>query len=655
MSVLPPSPSQSTQLRPSTISELAERTNPAPFFDILLYIAKLFTSKSSCVPHHVRRQRRLAASYGSGIAALTLLCLVAPVGPAMKAFVLGLMVPGLGFLQWAVGDQVLLACGLFVAGLGLFGFALLLWFATGNLIAPIATWVLLAMAAARPNLVGLDGGLVAAGWQFALVPVLAGVLGAMAARKVKPSLPISLIEVAADADLKATALFPASGSSSPDELSLEDLQRLRLLLDRALQPVERFDGFEWRDQFQTAAVRYQVNFMAYALGLARANFAPAADAYFVDAQQRLQTKLGDHRLWSYWRFENAWGNFRLDADPIRDENIMYPGFAALQMAIGGSDSDLVLRRKGKPWRCYGLNDIATLLARQYAAAPYGLLACEPNWIYPLCNLITMAGLRAADARAGTEHWPQLAARFLQSLDREGRAADGSFIALRSALTGIAPPAWGGIVMQSFPCLFLNALVPELAREHWARVRKRLDTENWRRLFWPIDVGNYGFSRAAGYAATTAAAVEFGDQYVARECLSRLEDECGSRSDQGVIHRDRASLWAHALELFARCNRPNGFRDLVQNPPANRGPRLISAPYPDVLVAKAKADGERLTLVLYSDRGDRVPSLELAGLLPDRRYNTGHPDQPVLKADCAGRATIEVSLERRTVFDLHPII
>ena len=39
------------------------------------------------------------------------------------------------------------------------------------------------------------------------------------------------------------------------EFSLDDLKRMRFLLDRMLQPTRNFDGFEWIDQFQTAAVR----------------------------------------------------------------------------------------------------------------------------------------------------------------------------------------------------------------------------------------------------------------------------------------------------------------------------------------------------------------------------------------------------------------
>lgn len=615
-------------------------------FALSLCVVKLFAFRDESLPQYVRQQRQLAIAYATVVATLSLAYLVVPLSSKPAAIALGVMAPGVGFLQWAAGDQFVFAAGWTSAGLVLFFAALIVWFATGNLVAPIATWALLAVASARPELFALDSGQVSGGWQFVLVPALAAtasIIGWRRPRKTQTSTSIP----------KAIRV-PASAPGC-DELSLETLQRLRVLLDRALQPVERFDGFEWRDQFQTAAVRYQVNFIAYALAMARANYAPAADAYFLQAQKSLLTKIGDRRLWRYWRLENAWGNFRLGADPVPRQNIMYSGFTALQIGIGGSFDDLTLHDRGATWRRYAPGDIATALARQYAGAPYGLLACEPNWIYPLCNIITMAGLRAMDARAGTDHWPGLADRFLHSLDREATAPDGSFIAFRSALTGIAPPATGGIVMQAFPCLFLNALSPKRAEEHWARVRERLDVGDWRHLFWPVDVGNYGFSRAAGYAATSAAAVELGDQHIAAECLARLEDECRSRSDRGVIHREKSSLWAHSCELLARCGRTNGLRDLVEASTACAGPRLVAAPYPAVLIAKARSNGQSMELVLHPGDGACSVTLAFGGLLPDRAYSTGQPSLPTLKSDAEGRAVLQIALAERTVLSLEPKI
>lgn len=50
---------------------------------------------------------------------------------------------------------------------------------------------------------------------------------------------------------------------------------------------------------------------------------------------------------------------------------------------------------------------------------------------PLCNLITMVDIKAADARLGTNRWDSLADPLLEALVREGMRDDGSFIAFRS--------------------------------------------------------------------------------------------------------------------------------------------------------------------------------------------------------------------------------
>ena len=601
----------------------------------------------TCATHYRKRQARCLAVYGAIIAVSALGGLFGVFSETTKATLLGAALPGFGFLHWATGVQILLAAGCIGVGLLAFGAALLGWFATGNVLAPLMVWMFLAWAAGRPELTGLDSEQVASGWQFAVAPTLWMTVGLA---WLKPERAASSIH--ADPAADRSSVVPPE---RPKELSWDDLQRLRLLLDRALQPVERFEGFEWRDQFQTAAVRYQVNFMAYALALARQRYAPAADTYFLDAQKQLLAKIGDRRLWRYWQLENAWGRLRFGTDPVLYENIMYSGFTALQMAISGHAGDLVLHSKGKEWRSYTLAEIAALLERQYRAAPYGLLACEPNWIYPLCNLITATGIRAADARTGAGRWQGLATGFLESLAREGTRADGSFIAFRSALTGIAPPAPGGIVMQAFPCLFLNCLDPELAHEHWQRVRQKLARQSWRRLFWPIDVGNYGLSRASGYAATAVAAVELGDNGIAQECLQRLEAECPSQWEGGIIHRRRASLWAHALELAARCGGRDGLRDLTGTAVRSEGPRLLKADYPDVLVAGAHAEGCVLHLVLYPGKGGDAPLIGMGGLMPERHYHTGCGDQPFVKADRDGCARMQVPLRGRTSLTITPVV
>jgi len=620
----------------------------APFLAIYFVLQSYLRTRSDAglaFTFSARRQRRTLLAYA-------LLCALAvglrSIGEdRVDALALGLAFPGAGFLHWAGDGQGVWALILFVASFGLFGAALAAWFATGNVVLPPSVWLAAAAMATRPDWFTLDAQPTQPGAAL-LIPTL--LLSSLLVRAtIRPrAVPVP--------PKPAFVRLPALPVPPRDEIPIDDLRRLRLLADRALQPVEAFDGFEWRDQFQTAAVRYQVNFIAYALAVARRNYLPAATAWLDEAQARLLAKQGDPRLWRHWALENAWGNLRLGRDPIPRDNIMSTGFVALQMAVGDTGAPLDLRRRGRSWRDYSLDDIAGILARQYRQAPYGLLACEPNWIYPLCNLITACGVRAADHRMGTGHWPEFAVRFGDRLLGEFTTHTGEFVAFRSSLTGMAAPGIGGAVMQAFPCLFLNALYPELAAAQWARVRQSVDARGWRRALWPIDVGNYGFTRAAGYAASAAAAVEMGDTAAARTLLDLLDADCPGTTVEGVTHRPRVSLWAHALELTARLGCADGFRRLVESPDdASAGPHLADADYPDMLVAAARREGERLRLVLYPSGPGAIRPIAIAGLKPGRHYRTGLVDQPFARADETGRAVIGIPLHARTELCIVPVI
>src|SRR5262249_10529587 len=123
-------------------------------------------------------------------------------------------------------------------------------------------------------------------------------------------------------DSEAQSSAPRAEPQPPRrEIGLDDLRRLRLLLDRALQPIERFGRFGWFVQFQTAAVRYQVNFISYALSITAHAYLPALEGYLAAAQRNLVAKQRDHRMWRYWALENVWGHLRTDRDPVVRDNI----------------------------------------------------------------------------------------------------------------------------------------------------------------------------------------------------------------------------------------------------------------------------------------------------------------------------------------------
>lgn len=603
-------------------------------------------------------RRRLWRAWGiyAALCCLASVCQLLFAGPHAAALALGLVAPGAGFMVWALGDisHIALAAGFGLATLALFSASLILWFGTGNVILPPLIWLSAALIAANGDAFGALMSPNGSAQQLGLfVPIMTAATTAALLRWYIGSKQRAAHLVGAS-EAPRTVLQPTDAC---DEISLEDLKRLRLLLDRALQPVDQFAGFEWRDQFQTGAIRYQINFVSYAIAIAQHFFMPAMTGYLTAAQEKLLAKLGEEKVWSYWKFENAWGNLRLNKDPVPDQNIMYSGFIAAQMAysqVGHTKAELHLTHGNKPFRTYDLDQLTALLTHQYRSSKFGLLACEPNWIYPLCNLITATALRAHSTRQSDNTWDEIAPRFRQSLLSEFTQTNGQFVPFRSSLTGLAPPALGGAVMQAFPVFFLNSLFPDLAEQHWDRLRRDLQGSNWQRRFWPIDVGNYGFSRASSYAASAAAAVEMGDGEMATKLLEMLDDECPEQEVGGFPHRPNASLWAHSLEMIARLGQHNGLRHITSGPPLSpqAGPHLEVACYEDVMIASAKRSGHQgLRLVVYPVQPQCETEFGLAGLMPLRRYTTNLAQAQTFVADGKGRAIVQLRLAGRTQIDI----
>lgn len=197
------------------------------------------------------RQSRSMALYACCFALATGL-VTASARPSIEALALGLIVPGGGFLFWAgPGNPMqVLAIGLFAVSLLVFLVAVTIWFATGNVLLPLAVWLVAALCAAVSGVIGWGEAPVNI-WPLAAQVVPLGVVSALGLaygtaffagrRGLRRRAQLNAYLRSAEAKIG-----PAGEAPDPagDELSREDLQLMRLLLDRALQPVEAFDGFE---------------------------------------------------------------------------------------------------------------------------------------------------------------------------------------------------------------------------------------------------------------------------------------------------------------------------------------------------------------------------------------------------------------------------
>ena len=595
----------------------------------------------------------------------------------LRAFALGLLVPGGGFWVYAAGGPLSMVehVGLALLMIPIFCLALFAWFGSGNIVAPIVVWLGSALAAGA---MGHDRT-----WSSAtlFVPALVGGGGAaglflrrraLAAAQTRRERRNTFL---ADSRAVATPMDSASSLPLVPELSPEDLAAMRFLLDRALQPVGDFNGFEWIEQFQTSAVRYQIAGLSYALSLAHFAHLPALRGYLSTAQQNLIEKMKEHRVWKYWALENAWGNLRLDPDPIAPEthdNVMYSGWYAAMIAMYASNTGddhydmpgaITLRHPSGREFVYDFPTVVRILADNFGRSDFCLFPCEPNWIYTTCNNFAGIALKTQDRLRGTSYWSTVGPIYEKKIDDEFMTVDGRLVAIRSARTGLTIPALTSVVADAGTAFYLHAILPATARRSWEIVRHdlldltdgrvRFETRGWDL----IDTGNYRRSNATTLASVMATAVEMGDSSIADTLKQRFDADHPVVSSGGVRHHPGVSVMGHILAFNARAGRSNAMHDLVAVGMPERwrnGPLLDQVEYPQVLVARAVSDGRALDAVLYPGERKTRQRVGFAQLRPGARYRCEGSVAAEMIADAAGHASVTVDLDGRTEMRLCPL-
>lgn len=462
--------------------------------------------------------------------------------------------------------------------------------------------------------------------------------------------------------------MPTVTESSPEDLAFQ-----RFVLDLALQPLDRFDGFDRIEQIGGSALRYQLNFIGYGLAMAQYTRTPAFTGYLAEAQRNAIIKMCDKRVWGYWATESLLGYARLDTDPIRHANVMYTGYFGVMLGLYETlNADTTFDQPGAlrlRWSTSRVHDydferlaraIRTNMLVREDCPQY---ACEPHLIYPICNAFAFNTLVMHDRLHGTDLTGDLVDRIRHSYLHDGwRTRSGRFIPgrLGPSLT-ISRPVFA---YDAGMVAWLNATMPDLAQDTWQVIRQRFirfDGDEVR-LRGPararVDLGNYNVVNGDGmtrvFVATAAA--EMGEPDLAdalNQSLSesnRLVERAGARRYAGV------STVTNAHHVLARFARGNGLRDLIRGEVPEQwktGPILGDAAYPDVLVAKAVTDGVSLDLVLRPGDGRRRVRLGLQRLIPNRPYRLTGATETTVLADEHGAAVIGVDLGGRHVVRVCP--
>jgi hypothetical protein len=621
--------------------------------------------------------RRFMAFAGAVFAAAVAVAWLVPQG-WLRTFALGVLLPGGGFLGHLTGGagDITTHLLLFLLAVGLFVLSLLLWVASGNFFGVPAIWLATAGWAAA-----MDSGQHAV-WPGARILVPAATLAAAAAI----ALWVKRLHAAAaarrpqvNAALAAarpkTAVTALGAGQLPvvGEMTQDSLARQRFLLDRALQPVESFDGFDHIDQFREAATRYQLSLSSYALSAQAYAHTPAFRGYLTQAQHRLATKMQDHRVWGYWRTENLWGRLHLNPDPVaKNCDIMWTGYYAAMLGMlaetAGDHSfeqpgSIRLRHpRGKTF-VYDFPALCDNLLSNFTASRLTLFPCEPGWSYPICNDFGAIGLITHDRIYGTGYWARIEERLRRSLEDEFTLADGQLVSIRHGFTGISVSLLNSTMPGCLAAVYLNAVFPDLARRSYQIVRDKylkiaggdisIALSGWDL----IDFGNYRPSRLSSYAMIAAAAREHGDDEVADLILAKIGAAYPMQTVNGVGHYPATSVGAHSVIHHAYTGRANVLHDVVRvglPEPWRDGPLLATAAYPDVLVAKAVSDGADLDLVLYPGRPEGLrSSVGLSQLRPNHRYIVTGAVNREFVTDGDGTADVEIDLPGRTRVQVFP--
>lgn len=600
------------------------------------------------------------------VAVLGLLPLLYELSPAWRAAGLGLWLPGGGFLYTAHP-------GFFALSLLCYIISLLLWLLMGGFIFPIIVW------SGAAALAALSAGDTVWAWAEAGTPIIAlsivTISLLMESNKKKKAVPRA--EKLKEYIEAIPFSEPIKDSIIGEELSDQELGAMRYTLDLALQPINEFEGFVTIDQFREAAWRYQLFHINYALGILQTCRIPAFRGYLHEAQRRSIVKTLDRRVWKYWRIENFVGNLRLDADPVIKENIMYSGWFGLALgAFERATGDLRFSQPGaltlidNPNKkyVYDYHSMMKAVASNFDAHKLHLFPCEPNWVFSICNLFGMTGMLVHDRIHGTRLGLDRLDQFNRIMEEEFTTAEGKTVMIVSKRSGfrIAFDAAEGFAANA---QLMNMTSPRQAQVYWELFKYIIeekyqgDRSQWGAKPGP-DAGNYKLNRSGFWTSVMRGAKEIGDDKMynfAKEGYDKL----GIEDKDGALHWE-GSVLMQLTSHMARWGTKDAWHRMAHGevPEAiNNGPILNDAPYPDVLVAAANNDGEKLELVLCAGTEPGVFEIELARLIPSRKYRvlssdkvSQNPDsnEMSISANSEGVAKLALVVNTRTKVSVRPV-
>ena len=452
------------------------------------------------------------------------------------------------------------------------------------------------------------------------------------------------------------------------ELTETQLRQQKYIFDLAFGPFGEFQGFTKPNgsQIYLTALRYQINSMMNAIQQIQCQYTPNFHGYASQAQRRFIDLYRLPKIWSYWKTENILGNFNFDGNPIAKDNVMMTGFFLLNVTMYMRNTgDMRYTEPGsltfksdKAVYPHDVHTIADAIVWNWDNRDYVVYPCEPNFIYALCNWKAMQSMINYEKIFHNGKWLNNADRVYNAFVSEMTSPSGNSIILKSSRTGVGFKLPNSNT-EAYMIPMYNTEDPVLARQTYAFFRKDcFERDEKGTLIYKATRHDHG-DNTDNYCDSVSLglfpAKEMGDKEAQKAILDVLENQCERIETDGAIHF-RCSTEANALMLQASINTRNGWHRAVVDGPAEctkGAPLLSSAPYPDVMVAKAFSHGKDLELVLYPfDKNGCESDLGLSRLVPGGAYVVSETGERFTAND-AGEATLTVKLAGRTAVTVQP--
>ncbi len=467
--------------------------------------------------------------------------------------------------------------------------------------------------------------------------------------------------------------------TEPIALGDVDRELVRWAYDLALQPLDRFEGFDWGEQIHgPTCVRYQLDFLTWALALHAVNHVPNAPATVERAMAALIERQTDIRVWGYWRTLNRIGNFRNDPDPILHDNIMFSAFLleTINMYEAATGDDRFDAEDGLTfvWKdgrtfTYGHERLAQAVHRNVSQSELGLFPCEPGWVFTACNTFAAQGLAGHARHHGSHYWADVHDHWRRGLEQEMLTPDGNFLHIRSKLTGLSFDTGevpGGQYFTTGTNGFVD-VAPDLAARGKALalrgVDARLDTLATHIRDGVLDLEltpaperNTGIATSVPeWTGLIGATLAAGRRDVATAAIATASQHCGT----GGRWPDRpltAGVQNTGIHMVVRWGTPMSTGDLaIRGYRAPEGPVLANDLWPALLVTEARAP-EPATLEVTVEPGlcSGNHRFELEHLRPEVTYVVESlSGRFTVRADSDGRAAVDVPVAGLTRVRIAP--